>query len=117
MYFIVSGLFDENGVDNSVLSGSGDDLCPAEFGLDDCALCKEVTADVVLVCGVLFHIEDGGLLGLACLRVGNVCGRCTECTDLGVAAVCADDLLAVFADVCLCRCTSDFDASLAACRL
>ena len=75
-------LFDQNCVDNAILTRSADDTCLSEVGCNDCALGHKVTADVVRVCCVLCNGENLDLLDLSGLGVADVCELTAECADL-----------------------------------
>lgn len=106
-------LFDQDGVNDTVLARSADDPGASHISLDDCALCQEVPPDVVRVCAVRL---DRLNLRLTCLAGFGVRDRRVvypKSPDLPVAPVGADDLLAFFTDVRLCGSSSDLRSLLA----
>ena len=104
-------LFDQNCVDNAVLTWSADDACLSEVGCDYCALGHEVTADVVRVCCVLCNGENLDLLDLSGLGVAEVCELTAECANLGVSSGGADGLDFVLSKDSVCCRSSDLGSS------
>ncbi len=51
-------LFDQNGVDYAVLAGAADNPCATDFGVNNCALGKEISPYIVGVCPILLYLFD-----------------------------------------------------------
>ncbi len=51
-------LFDQNGIDYAVLAGAAYNPCATEFGVNNCALGKEISPYVVGVCPVFLYLFD-----------------------------------------------------------
>jgi len=107
-------LFDQNCVDNAVLTWAADDLCFTKFGRDDCSLGHKVTADVVRVCCVFCNRADLDFLNFSGLLVADVCKLAAECTDLGVSAGHANGLYTGDPDDSICRGSADLEPFLPA---
>lgn len=96
------GLLDQHGVDDAVLAGAAHNPGAPCFGRDDCTLREKVPADIVDVCRVCFHIQDGRFLGLAGCGVGDRGNIQTECPNLCVAAAYPDNPVPVLPDMRFC---------------
>ncbi len=60
------GLFDQNGVYYTILAGAAYNPCATEFGVNNCALGKEISPYIVGVCPVLLYLLDLDFLCLSC---------------------------------------------------
>lgn len=106
-------LFDENSVDDAVLTRSAGNFCIAEVGPDDASLGDDVTSDVVFVGFVAGNGLTFSALGLAGLRIGDVDVVLTQESDFSVAAHGGNVLSLGRADPGLGEFTAVFEFSLA----
>ena len=100
-------LFEQDCVDNAILTRAADDTGFTEIGCDNCALGHQVPTNIVRVCCIFCNRVDLDLLNLSGLLVANVCVFAAECADLGVTTGYSDGLYTGFSNGGISRGSAD----------